>query len=277
MRIYIRQDFPDHPKTQKLVKILGEVSIRCFIRFLQSVADKASSGDITHLTDDAIEIMSGWQGQKGGFAEALRTCRFIVADPEKGTVIVNGWSEHQANHFRSKKAAKSRWGKNVPTDFNTGPELKLAYACASLSSSSLNSVSSLKNSLRVTPAPETTELVDYFRELSSSHRKYKPDEKLWHPAFTKMLRWAPPYEIRQILEAIFNPVNDGELGIGFWRHIALISPSRLCCGLDGGREKFERIRKQSSKFYSGSPTQAARKPSVRDLAIKSAQDKGIIK
>jgi hypothetical protein len=115
--IRVSVTLPTHPKTVKLMRLLGDRAFYNLIRFWLYVAQVKPDGDITGMVAEDIEIASDWQGKPGAFLDALLSLRFV--DSMDGNLVVHDWDEHNeyASHSgeRSEKArlaANARWRKN---------------------------------------------------------------------------------------------------------------------------------------------------------------------
>ncbi len=105
-------DYFDHPKTRRLVVLLGPGAEILPIR-LWTYCGKfhPKDGSLVGYSEDEIEKFSGWAGMKGLLYKALLSLGFL--DTVEGGVIIHDWDEH-AGHFavyheRAKQAAKARW------------------------------------------------------------------------------------------------------------------------------------------------------------------------
>lgn len=113
-------DYFDHPKTKRLVSLLGRgaevlpLRLWCFCgRHL------AESGKLSGYSEAEIEGLMDWRGQKGRAIKALVQVGFL--DRLSDGWQVHDWPEHEghifASHLKAQKAAKARWGRiRAPTD-----------------------------------------------------------------------------------------------------------------------------------------------------------------
>jgi hypothetical protein len=105
-------DYFDHPKTKRLIGMLGRNSEVLPLR-LWSYCGKfhAKDGRLTGYSTQEIESIVGWWGKPGHFVEAMITVRFLHAG--KNTYQIHEWKEHQGHlhsfSIRGKTAAKARW------------------------------------------------------------------------------------------------------------------------------------------------------------------------
>ncbi len=111
---YLNLDFDyfDHPKTVKLVGLLGRGSEILPIR-LWIYAGKfySKDGRLSGHSAKEIELLVGWKGNPGKALEALACVGFISKDMDG--YIIHDWSSHQGHIWairtRNKKVARNRW------------------------------------------------------------------------------------------------------------------------------------------------------------------------
>lgn len=110
-------NFFDHPKTKRLVGLLGRGSEVLPIK-LWAYAGKVRAEDgrlIGHAAQE-IESIAGWWGKPGEMLEVMlrEGTRFLEQEAD-GTYILHDWLEYQghlaAYKIRAKKAAAARWNK----------------------------------------------------------------------------------------------------------------------------------------------------------------------
>lgn len=110
-------NFFDHPKTKRLVGLLGRGSEVLPIK-LWAYAGKVRAEDgrlIGHAAHE-IESIAGWWGKAGEMLEVMlkEGTRFLEQE-EDGTYVLHDWLEYQghlaAYKIRGKKAAMARWSK----------------------------------------------------------------------------------------------------------------------------------------------------------------------
>lgn len=107
-------DYFDHPKTKRLVGLLGRGAEALPIR-LWSYCGKYHSDDgkLTGYSAHEIESICAWWGRKGEMVEAFMKVGFLVRT-ENG-FQVHEWKDHQGHlpvfKERGKKAAQARWQK----------------------------------------------------------------------------------------------------------------------------------------------------------------------
>lgn len=116
-------DYFDHPKTKRLVGLLGRGADVLPIR-LWAYCGKyhAESGRLTGYSPQEIEKLIDWWGKSGEAVEALLKVGFLE---DKNGLQVHDWKEEQGHihalKIRNKKVAKNRWKniKNAPSTVDT--------------------------------------------------------------------------------------------------------------------------------------------------------------
>ena len=98
---------PSHPKTKKLVRLLGAEAGWSLVVLILWAAANRSDGDLTGMDDEDIELAADWDGEAGAFIAALRRIRFV--DGAEGESRVHDWTEHQP--WASGAEARSLKGK----------------------------------------------------------------------------------------------------------------------------------------------------------------------
>lgn len=105
-------DYFDHPKTIKLIGLLGpgtaEIPIRLWCR---TGKFHSKDGCLDGFTDQAIEVFVGWHGKPGQCVDALVKTGFL--EKLENTYLVVDWREHNGHLWtlkkRNKKVAQNRW------------------------------------------------------------------------------------------------------------------------------------------------------------------------
>ena len=115
----VETDFFDHPKTDELRERLGQGSPECLLRLWAYAAQYRPDGDLTGLSDEAIEAKARWFGKPGDFIKAmldLKAGRWL--DGQKLRRHLHDWRTHQpwvtgrvARKAAAKEAARIRWEK----------------------------------------------------------------------------------------------------------------------------------------------------------------------
>lgn len=110
----IDPDFPEHPKTRRLIGLTTGNAEGLLIRLWCFIAKyHGGSGRLPGYTSEEIEAVVRWDGPKGQLVGALCTVGFL--HKEKEGYRIHDWLEHQGHlgvlHERAKKGAKARWDK----------------------------------------------------------------------------------------------------------------------------------------------------------------------
>lgn len=108
--------FFDHPKTLKLQKRCGVEAVLCLQRLWVWAANERSSGVLSGMDEEDIELAAKWTGEEGKFFKALLDCHWI--DKGDAGFSLHGWEENQSYASKSeersklaKQAAEARWEK----------------------------------------------------------------------------------------------------------------------------------------------------------------------
>ncbi len=119
---YINLDlaFPRHPKTRRLVGLLGRGAEMLLIRLWCYCGEHhCETGALTGYSEQEIETIVEWWGAKGVAVDAMVKVGFLVKD-EKGGYHVKDWLEHSGHlrmlKVRAKANAEKRWRKIQPED-----------------------------------------------------------------------------------------------------------------------------------------------------------------
>lgn len=111
-------DYFDHPKTKRLIGLLGRGSEVLPIRLWAFCGKhRAETGSLAGIAAQEIEDLAGWWGAKGKMIEAMLTCGkpgFGFLQEQNGDLVIHDWKDH-AGHLvkyqkRAKIASRKRWG-----------------------------------------------------------------------------------------------------------------------------------------------------------------------
>lgn len=108
-------DFPDHPKTIRLVAMVGEQAGMLLLR-LWSYTGKfaAEDGILPNCSSEEIERICGWRGRKGEAAKALIATGYL--DHKENDYMVHNWLKHQGHIARYQQrgllAINARWERH---------------------------------------------------------------------------------------------------------------------------------------------------------------------
>jgi len=105
-------DFFEHPKTRRLVGLLGKgVEVLPIKLWCYCGKYHVESGKLTDHSAQEIESILGWWGKSGELVQAMVKVGFLIFD---GEYCVKDWEEHSGHlkffKERAKTAAKKRWG-----------------------------------------------------------------------------------------------------------------------------------------------------------------------
>jgi hypothetical protein len=99
---------PNHPKTKKLIRRLGDQGAWYLVRLILWTASTHSDGDLSGMSVEDIELAIDWPNNPGAFVAALLEVGFL--DGTQGNLKFHGWSEHNPWAFgQSLRSAKARW------------------------------------------------------------------------------------------------------------------------------------------------------------------------
>ena len=99
---------PQHPKTKKLIKRLGQGAAWNLVCLILWTAANRSDGGLGGMSAEDIELASDWAGEDGAFVKALTDVRFL--DEEDGQFVMHDWHEHNPWAAGADlRSAKARW------------------------------------------------------------------------------------------------------------------------------------------------------------------------
>ena len=112
----LKVGFVDHPKVEKLVRLLSDGALRNLLRLFEYAALNRPDGDLTGLTSEDLEMVARWSTRRSGkLVEALLRVGFLD-EKGSGSFRLHDWCEHQPflatsaqRSARAKKAAQVRW------------------------------------------------------------------------------------------------------------------------------------------------------------------------
>ena len=119
-------DYLDHPKTTRLVAILGRGAELIPIRLWAYIARyHYKDGRLSDYSTEAIEQALKWRGLPGQAVEGLLSVGYL--DKTKDGYKAHGWAKHQGHIFslkmRNKKVARNRWKSikkhNLSNNYNS--------------------------------------------------------------------------------------------------------------------------------------------------------------
>lgn len=104
----IAATLPSHPKTKKLLRELGPEGCWYLVRLFLWASTDRSSGDLSGLADDDLELAVDWPGATGRFIAALARVGFV--DGVEGERRIHDWAEHNPWAAGAPaRSTKARW------------------------------------------------------------------------------------------------------------------------------------------------------------------------
>lgn len=119
----VKVGFFTHPKTVKLRRILGPGGPLALLQLIGFCAENTSrsTGDLSGMDVDDIEIAAGWVGDRLALTDALAVVGYLdgmqIHDFEEHNPWVAG---AQKRSEKARRAARSRWGNADSKSSNTG-------------------------------------------------------------------------------------------------------------------------------------------------------------
>lgn len=99
---------PSHPKTKKLIRRLGPAGGWSLVCLFVWAASNRSSGELSGMSDEDIELAADWSGEEGALVRELVQVRFL--DGTTGNHVIHDWAMH--NPWASgaeMRSWKARW------------------------------------------------------------------------------------------------------------------------------------------------------------------------
>lgn len=167
--------FPNHPKSIKLKRRLGSDGLLSLITLWLHVAQNKSSGVLTNMNTEDIEIAAQWNGESDEFIKTLIDLRLL--DYKNETYSIHNWKKNNPYAFhaderseKAKKAAEARWGKKKIKPQNDEPCSEHEQALHEANGS--NSPSPYPIPIPIPyPAPKPKLLIDRYTEITQIHEK----------------------------------------------------------------------------------------------------------
>lgn len=111
--INLDADYLTHPKTLRLVALIGEGAEIYPIRLWICCAKYYANGMLQAMLDSEVEFWMGWRGEKGVLVSAMIEVGFL--EKRRQHLVVHGWKEREGHieafQKRARSAAKTRWAK----------------------------------------------------------------------------------------------------------------------------------------------------------------------
>lgn len=124
--IQVTTNLRNHPKSLRLgVKLKDSRAYLYLVDLWIWAGESCPAGEL--LGDDAkamVELVIGWRGEPGAFADAALEVGFLDAlNVEGGGVAIHDWEEHNGAHFRKQQRDRERYARS-PGDSATLPRRK---------------------------------------------------------------------------------------------------------------------------------------------------------
>ena len=84
---------PGHPKMKKLVHRLHEAGAWGFVRLILWASENRTSGDLSGLSDEDLELAVDWHGPAGALMATLEAVGFL--DGPENSRVIHDWMRHQ--------------------------------------------------------------------------------------------------------------------------------------------------------------------------------------
>ena len=91
--IRLSVNFFSHIKTLRLERLCGKEGVLCLLKLWVWAAVNRPSGDLSGFCSGDLELFSGWDGESGVFAAALRSVGWL--DGEEGAFVLHDWNSFQ--------------------------------------------------------------------------------------------------------------------------------------------------------------------------------------
>ena len=109
-------DYFDHPKTLRLIGLLGKGAAELPIRlWCKAGKHHSEDGNLTGYSAQEIESLVGWWGKSGKCVEAFVRIGFVGLLQGSDGYSIHDWTDHNGHihalNARAKAAAKARWDK----------------------------------------------------------------------------------------------------------------------------------------------------------------------
>ena len=125
MKVDIRvdADFTGDPKTQRLIRELGDKVITSLLALWGYAAKHRTKGVLHGLSPSEIAMVARWEGDAEHFVEVLVRMKWL--EKQRKTYVIHEWEIHQPYAFfaeersqAARNAAETRWNKQRGNDAN---------------------------------------------------------------------------------------------------------------------------------------------------------------
>lgn len=121
----VHPDFFDHWKTKAVIKKLKDPAAPIYVQRLWAHCQKMRTSQFA-MSDDALKWICDFPGEGSALREAMKTCRFILQNPDEPTgFTVHQWEQHNASLINSwvngQKGGRCKEPTGYPPAAQTNP------------------------------------------------------------------------------------------------------------------------------------------------------------
>ena len=120
-------NFCEHPKTKRLIRVLGFEAPFALLKLWTSAAKHYPKGVLKDLDEYDIADLTDWSGDPKQLVEALTDPKINFLEKVDGQYQLHDWEENQPWIFfqderveKAKKAARARWGEESESPEDAG-------------------------------------------------------------------------------------------------------------------------------------------------------------
>lgn len=99
-------DFVEHPKTRRLIRMVGYEGFYCLMKLFAVTAKVFPKGELTGCDEHDIEDLADWRGKRGKFFSALSEPNFAFIEQAGGNWRIHDWHVHQPWIYNSKERSE---------------------------------------------------------------------------------------------------------------------------------------------------------------------------
>jgi hypothetical protein len=134
--IRVKTSFPNHPKTIKLISLIGDLGPWLLIKLWLFAAQNKTDGILVGMKQPDICRAMGYRGDPRRMISALKSCAFI-SKHESGWWQLHDWKEHNPYVYtsplrvdRARKGALALWEKKRKQSLTECPKHEQAMLLA---------------------------------------------------------------------------------------------------------------------------------------------------
>jgi len=274
---------PQHPKTKKLIKRLGQASAWNLVCLILWAAANRSDGNLSGMSVEDIELSADWSGADGALVDALVAVRFL--DEVDGAFMLHDWHEHNPwAAGADMRSAKARW--NAAKRHHGAAEadrLVPEYAATRNAGSNASSTNAAEDkqdrSNAPSPSPSPSPIPTYPSSLRSEGLTDAPAAQTPPPPPPKPEK--PKREQTTLTayldackEAKSKPIPDGH-SVRTWATDAGLAPEMLQIAWLQFRERYTESEKGKGKRYKDWPGHFATAVKANWFKLWFAGDNGM--